>query len=162
MNTDLWSDSILHTREQTVTALLGVCRGYVQYYSSSSILSSSICQAERPPLGNNYPAYLRFTRQYREQCDTSMFGTLIKGLMGIGLFPLPANTSNIFMSVSSMVYKLSTIDCPALADRENAPSSHEKCKFGRTLCLNVDRLLELMPSAVCTSHRKHIEEQSKK
>lgn len=163
MNTNTWSESILHTREHTITALLATCRGYVQWYSSSSSLASTICRAERPPRENPYGIVcITTTKHYREQCDTLMFGSLIKALMGIGLFPLPANASEIFMSVSTMASKLSTIDGYALADRENERSSHENCKFGSALCHDVDRLLDTMPSALRNSHRKNFEEKSKK
>lgn len=157
MNTNPWSHSNLRAREHTITALLGVCRGYVQYYSSSS--GSSISQAERPLLeDNDSKKYGTSKRDYKEHCDTLMFELLIKG-MGIGLFPFPANASEIFMSVSTMAYRLSTIYY-ALADRENAPS--RKYKLGHALCLNANRLLELTSSAVRTSHHKYIEDQSKK
>jgi len=99
---------------------------------------------------------------YAQQCDALVLGSVITGLSGAGLWPLPKDASEVCVSVFSLGQKLLNMYCHEKMDEGAHTSSHEKCIFTTTFRANVQRVLDHMDSGVLESHSLHLGEQYKK
>lgn len=97
----------------------------------------------------------------RKECDTLVFGSIIKGLQNLDIWPGPTTPSDIDKSVSILTTDIRSLHCFALG--ENTNTKHTKCKFTTTLSSAMDIIMrDIMPSGVDESHKRHMEEQALK
>jgi hypothetical protein len=97
------------------------------------------------------------------ECDTLVLGSLIKGLKGLGLWPVPATPDEVNTSVMAVLDGLLSLHCFALADKSGSESSHEGCKFTTSLNASIQIIKEgVIAWGVDESHRKHMRAQGKK
>ena len=99
----------------------------------------------------------------REECDTLVFGSLIKGFKGLGIWPTILTSGNYHGSVSELSKGLCSLHCFVLDERTDGYTQHKYCKFTLKLRMEVTRIQNtVMPSGVHDSHREHMKEQALK
>ena len=94
------------------------------------------------------------------QCDTLVYGCLIKGLKKLRLWPGPISPGDVHVSLTQLVGYLNSMTCLVLdGNRENA---HARCVFTRNLRAKIDSIELDISSATDVPLRKHMDEQAKK
>ena len=104
-----------------------------------------------------------------KECDTIVYGSLIRGLETIGIVPSFITSSDIRMSASELMRQLRLIRCYSLREPiVNAGTfHHSKCVFTEKLKQDIDRInKDVVPLAINVavddSFRKHMKEQAEK
>ena len=99
----------------------------------------------------------------RKECDALVFGSLIKGLRGLGIWPLILASEDYHGSVSELIESLYSLDCFVLDERVKRYTPHTGCKFTQRLELEIERIkMDVVPSGVHDSHREHMNQQAQK
>jgi hypothetical protein len=97
----------------------------------------------------------------RNECDTLVFGSLVKGLMKLGIWPGRLSPSEVHGSVLELMENLRSLHCFALKGRGKSPGSHADCIFTIKLTAEIAEIeSNIMPTEVDDSHREHIKEQA--
>ena len=97
--------------------------------------------------------------EIKSQCDTLMYGYLIKGLKTLGIWPNPVSPSDMHKSVTHLVNDLRSMECRAL---EGDIGYHADCVITRELYQSISLIESDIPSGIDDPLRKHMEEQAKK
>lgn len=150
-------EQIIKAREVLITALLEVCTKLVDRYHTEKLVCWHVAGRE---------SILAFA-EIGKECDTIVYGSLVRGLEPMGIWPSISTSSNIRMSASDVMRRLKSIHCYNF--RESPPFffDHSKCGFTAELEKEVDRIVEhvlplAMDVAIDESYRKHMEEQARK
>lgn len=101
----------------------------------------------------------------KEQCDTFVLGSLIRGLKSLTLLPGPVEASSIgHYSVTELSKRLRALKCAISPPQSGyGAQSHATCAYTVELRTMVKTLNEATgPSGVLDSHLRHIREQAKK
>ena len=99
----------------------------------------------------------------RNECDTLVFGSLIKGLKGLGIWPTILTSGDYHGSVSELIEGLYSLHCFVLDERTNRYTQHGYCKFTQRLNSEIKRIKKhVVPSGVHDSHREHMNQQAEK
>lgn len=146
-NTDRIKDCILEARKKTVTQLLGACSKLVEKYESDHILCQAITH-----FGPSLPL------ETKRQCDTLVYGCLIKGLKKLGLWPGPIFPSDVHRSITKLMLDLRSMTCFMLGGE----TSHANCVFTAKLVKQIRNIELTVSSGIDDPLRKHMEEQAKK
>lgn len=103
------------------------------------------------------------SKDERKECDTLVFGSLVRGLTGLGIWPTIHTSENYHGSVSELIKGLYSLHCFVLDERIKGYTPHTGCKFTRRLELEIERIkLDVIPSGVHDSHREHMKQQALK
>ncbi len=148
IHADTHEDSILGAREERLAKLLDLCYNLADEYASLGLPSSP-------------PRFLCRAQKDREECDTYVLGSMIRGLRSLALLPSPIKVSSMnHYSVATFTGKLLAFECGFYAsDSKN----HYDCKYTIHFHKKVKiRNATTKPSGLLDSHRQHIEEQAKK
>lgn len=109
----------------------------------------------------------------RKECDSLVYGCLIRGLQSLKLFPKRAEASEIESSVMGLAGKLRSLNCFTYPDSyDNDPFSHGKyhddrdshssCGFKNAVVDQIGVIIgQKEPSGVLEEHLTHIAEQKK-
>lgn len=127
----------MSVRLNAIAGLLAICQRLVKRYGANE---KNIC-----PVGRN-----------GRHCDVIVFGSLIKGLQALDMWPLPSDAASIHTSIDQFSRTLKAITC------YNYSSDHQFCGFASEMESSVNGVVQGMPSAVLPHHVKHMEEQRKK
>lgn len=99
----------------------------------------------------------------RKVCDTLVFGSLIKGLKGLRIWPAILTSGDYHGSVLGLRKDLSSLHCFALDETRDSDTPHKYCKFNWRLDLEITRIKDtVVPSGVHDSHREHMKQQALK
>lgn len=121
-----------------------MCSKFVESYESDDIL----CQANH-------------IQGAGRQCDTLVYGSLIKELKRLGLWPGPISPGDVDVSVKQLLNDLSSMTCFVLDG--NHGRDHVKCQFPKSLGKEIETIIEShVPSGIDDPLRKHMLEQAKK
>ena len=148
-NTDCIKDCILEARRKTITALLEACSKLVESYESNGVL----CQAKFD-VKDDFQEF----RQQIKQCDTLVYGCLIKGLRTLHLWPGPILPTEVHKSLKTLTNELRSMACFVLG----GGTAHAKCVFTKKLAKELETIELNIPSGVDDPLRKHMEEQAEK
>ena len=107
---------------------------------------------------------------YREECDSLVYGCLIRGLQTLKLFPKRANVSEVESSVMTLADELRSLKCfTYFSERHSYHSqyssgfSHSHCGFKAAFAEQIEVITDQEePSGVLEEHLRHIDEQKKK
>lgn len=124
-------------------ALLETCSKLVERYESDRML----CQAHN-------------SQAVGRQCDTLMYGCLIKGLKKLRLWPGPISPGDVHVSLTVLVDSLYSMPCLVL-DGKRA-TAHAECTFTEYFREKIDSIEFEISSGTDVPLRKHMEEQAKK
>ena len=105
------------------------------------------------------------------ECDSLVYGCLIKGLQSLELFPERVTVSKIESSVNALADKLRSLKCYVYPDSYNGKRSrhyyddgettHSSCSFTFAFSEQIDSIInQKEPSGVLEAHLAHINEQS--
>lgn len=153
----VWTlDRIFQAREFLVTSLLEVCTKLVDRYDPEKLVCRHALSRESSSVVED-----------GKECDTIVYGSLIRGLNPIGIWPSTVTSSDIRMSVSDMMRQLKSIHCYKLKETRAYRVDHSICVFTTELQKEVDRIKEYvlplaMDMVIDESYRKHMEEQARK
>ena len=107
--------------------------------------------------------------EWGQECDTIVYGSLIRGLETIGIMPSTITSSDIRTSVSELMHRLQLIHCYSLRDPQSyyLETDHSKCAFTKKLNQDIDHITKnVVPLAVYLaiddSFQKHMKEQAEK
>ena len=104
----------------------------------------------------------RVTEDVRRECDTLVFGSLVKGLKGLGIWPTTLPFEDYHGSVQDLVKSLRSLHCFALGEREGS-DKHDGCKFTKRLDSEIKRIEQsTVALGVHDSHREHMKQQAQK
>ena len=99
----------------------------------------------------------------RKECDTLVFGSLVKGLKSLGIWPTILTSEDYHGSVSELIKGLHSLHCFVLDGRTARYPQHGNCKFTQKLHSEITRIKEhVVPSGVHDSHREHMNRQAEK
>ena len=139
------ADIISEARQTSIAALLDACYKLVESYQ----LNELVCENGK--------------LEERKECDTLVFGSLIKGFKRLGIWPTILTSGNYHGSFSELSEGLCSLHCFVLDERANRSKQHKYCKFTLKLQMEVTRIQDtVMPSGVHESHREHMKEQALK
>lgn len=112
--------------------------------------------------------------QSSKECDSLVYGCLIRGLQSLELFPERAKASQVESSVIAFADKLRSLQCFAYPDRRihnpcnfhdyDKNPSHSSCSFTFEIAEQIEAIIDQKeePSGVLEAHLTHIGEQKKK
>ena len=107
--------------------------------------------------------------EWGQECDTIVYGSLIRGLEKIGIMPSTINSSDVRMSVSELMHQLKLIHCYCLRDPKSQllTEDHSKCAFTEKLKQDIDHINEnvvllAINVAIDDSFREHMKGQAEK
>ena len=110
-----------------------------------------MCQA------TNEPEYDRY------ECDALVFGSLIKGLKRLRIWPTIRSSEDYQGSVSELIKGLHSLHCFVLDGRNTIYPEHASCLFTLKLHSEIKRIKDTgVPSGVHESHREHMKQQALK
>ena len=139
------TDTISEARQTSIAALLDACYKLVDFYQSNEL----VCRA-----GNI---------EDRKECDALVFGSLIKGLKGLGVWPTILSSEDYHGSVSGLMKGLYSLHCFVLDERINSYTQHGYCNFKWKLHSEIARIKEdVVPPGVHDSHKEHMNQQAQK
>ena len=108
--------------------------------------------------------------QSRGECDSLVYGCLIKGLRSLNLFPKRAEVSEVEASVMAFADKLRSLSCFVLPHGRSYDdgctyyddyNGHANCSFMLVFAKRIDSIIDRKkPSGVLKAHLAHINEQS--
>ena len=107
-------------------------------------------------------------REVGNECDTIVYGSLIRGLEKIGIMPSAVTSTNIRTSVSELMRQLQLIHCYSLRDpQSHSLTDHSKCAFTEKIKRDIDHINKnVVPLAInvafSDSFQKHMKEQAEK
>ena len=135
-------EAIIEARSGRISALLEMCYKLVEQYESTT-------------------TYLCTQIQSRAECDSLVYGCLIKGLRSLNLSPKRAEVSEVGASVKAFADSLRSLACFVLPHSANRAASHINCKFTLTFANQIKSIVDQKePSGVLGTHLAHINEQS--
>lgn len=148
----------MKARSERISALLEMCYKLLDRYESSTMGtpgSTTICTHG----------------QSSQECDSLVYGLLIKCLQSLNLFPKRATASEVESSVVAFADKLRSLKCFTYPDgNPNGPyyhyqgtwTSHASCDFTLAFAHQIQTIVsEEEPSGVLEAHLTHINEQKK-
>lgn len=146
-------EAIIEARSERISALLEMCYKLVDQYESATAGGSTICT-----YGNS-----------SEECESLVYGCLIKGLKSLKLFPKRATVSEVESSVVALADKLRSLKCFAYPGDRKDPyygyqgngTSHSSCGFTLAFADQIKTIGGEEPSGVLEEHLTHINEQRK-
>ena len=103
------TETILEARRTLIAALLNACYALIDSYQSDQL----VCQAK------DYKKYDYGVchDHVRRKCDTLIFGSLVKGMKGLGISPTTLPSEDYLGSVSELIKNLRSLYCFALGER---------------------------------------------
>ena len=141
------TETILEARQTSIAALFDACHKLVDSYTTPQL----VCRASGP------------WEHTRKECDALVFGSLIKGLKDLGIWPTTHTPGDYHGSVSALIKGLSSLHCYVLEKRSYSSTLHMGCKFTEKLELEIERIkIDVVPSGVHDSHREHMKQQAEK
>ncbi|KAK0516482.1 hypothetical protein JMJ35_001085 [Cladonia borealis] len=147
-------DTILTARRTTIAALFDACYKLVDSYLSDQL----VCQHVE-----HWGSYHLVPECVRKECDTLVFGSLVKGMKGLGIWPTILTSGDYHGSISELMKGLRSLPCFMLAAKNQSSRAHTCCSFMPRLDLEIKRIEEsIMPSGVDDSHREHMRQQAQK
>lgn len=150
-------EQIIKAREVLITALLELCSKLVDRYHTTKPSCRFVDGRTITSRG----------AEIAKECDTIVYGSLVRGLEPIGIWPSAVTSSNTRMSALGMMSSLQRIRCYALREPQNIGFNHSVCDINTELEMGVSRVMEhflplAMDVAIDESYRKHMEEQARK
>lgn len=142
-------DCIVEARKKTIVALLEACSKLVESYESDQMLCRAPADFRRP-----------VSQEIREQCDTLVYGYLIKGLKRLSLWPGPVSPRDVQKSLTDLIHGLRSMTCFQL--QTNGYTYHTDCVFMYDLQAKINSVELNVPSGIDDPLRTHMEEQAKK
>lgn len=146
-------DAIIEARSQRISDLLEMCYKLVDRYESTTLVANTtVCTHDKS----------------QEECDSLVYGCLIKGLQGLKLFPRRVEASEVQSSVAAFTIELRSLKCftyPASThgDYYRGHRSHLGCEFPHKFAEQSEVIVgRKEQSGVLEPHLIHIEEQKKK
>lgn len=100
------------------------------------------------------------SQEIREQCDTLVYGYLIKGLKRLSLWPGPVSPRDVQKSLTDLIHGLRSMTCFQL--QTNGYTYHTDCVFMYDLQAKINSVELNVPSGIDDPLRTHMEEQAKK
>ena len=145
-------ETIIEARTGRIFKLLEMCYKLVDQYESTT---ADLCTQS----------------QSRGECDSLVYGCLIKGLRSLNLSPKRAEVSEVEASVTAFADKLRSLSCFVLPGGRsydydyncnyNDCNGHGNCSFTRVFAKQIDSIMDKKePSGVLEAHLAHINEQS--
>ena len=143
-------EAIIEARSGRIFKLLEMCYKLVDQYESTT---ANLCTQS----------------QSRGECDSLVYGCLIKGLRSLNLSPKRAEVSEIEASVTAFADKLRSLRCFVLPGGRsydydynyNDCNGHGNCSFIRVFAKQIDSIIDRKgPSGVLEAHLAHMKEQS--
>ena len=99
----------------------------------------------------------------RKECDTLVFGSVVKGLRKLGIWPGPLSPSEVHGCVLELMEGLRHLHCFELGGKGGSRRSHTACISTIKLAAEIANIeSNVMPAGVDDSHREHIKEQAQK
>ena len=102
--------------------------------------------------------------QFGLQCDSLVYGCLIKGLRSLNLFPKCAEVSEVKASVMAFADKLRSLTCfglPCIGTYDEHDEYHNNCIFTLAFAKQIKSIVhQEEPSGVLEEHLAHMKEQS--
>lgn len=151
----IWIDAIIEARSERISALLEMCYKLVDQYEATTRGDTTMCTSGQPS----------------EECDSLVYGCLIRGLQRLELLPERAKASQIESSVTDCADKLRSLKCFAYPDRHynrdyynncSSTQSHSTCIFTLAFADQIRAIIDgKEPSGVHEAHLTHICEQKK-
>lgn len=145
----IWIDAIIEARSERISALLQMCYQCVDQYESTNG-DATVCKRG----------------QSSKECDSLVYGCLIRGLRSLELFPEHAKAWQIEWSVTAFADKLHALRCfayPYNYSGHHNNQSHSSCSFTLAFADQIEAILDQKePSGVLEAHLTHIGEQKKK
>ena len=115
--------------------------------------------------------------QSSKECDSLVYGCLIRGLQNLNLYPKRVKASEVKSSVTAFANKLRSLDCftypqsnsnhsnSYLGYREydDDEASHSDCSFTLAFAVQVNAIIDQKEAlGVLEAHLTHVGEQKKK
>ena len=153
----IWIDAIIEARSERISALLEKCYKLIDQYDGTTSGDTTIC----------------ISSHSSKECDSLVYGCLIRGLQSLELFPERAKASQVESSVTAFADKLRSLQCFAYPDRRdydrryyhdiNSNPSHLNCGFSLVFRDQIRAIVDQQePSGVLEAYLTHIGEQKKK
>lgn len=147
--------AIVEARSERISALLEMCYGLVDRYESTTLMApedTTICTLRD---------------QSPNECDSLVYGCLIKGLQSLKLFPKRAEASEVESSVMAFADKLRSLRCFEYPFPYNSHGyynhngiSHSRCSFTLAFADQINAIIgQEEPSGVLEEHLTHLNEQ---
>ena len=143
-------EAIIEARSVRISDLLEMCYKLVDQYESTT-------------------TYLCTHNHSRGECDTLVYGCLIKGLRSLNLYPKRAEISEVKASVLAFADKLRSLICLVCPDKyhsqkyssfHDGETSHTSCSFTLAFAEQIESIIDRKePSGVLEAHLAHMNEQ---
>lgn len=160
-------EAIIEARSERISDLLKMCYELVDQYQSTTSAgpgeTTTICKQDISCL----------------ECDSLVYGCLIKGLQSLELFPERVTVSKIESSVNAFAAKLRSLKCYVYPDNYHrqrskhyydddddeisysSQTSHSRCSFTFAFSEQISSLVDRKePSGFLEAHLAHMKEQS--
>ena len=156
-------EAIMEARSERISDLLKMCYKLVDQYQSTTSAGPggfTICKRSNSCL----------------ECDSLVYGCLIKGLQSLELFPERVKVSKIESSVNAFADKLRSLTCYVYPDNHHSNHralyfhdeydddgviGHSSCTFTLAFAKEISSIIDRNePSGVLGAHLAHIDEQS--
>ena len=138
-------EAIIEARSMRISDLLEMCYKLVDQYESTT-------------------EYLCTQSQSRGECDSLVYGCLIKGLRSLKLPPKRAEVSEVKASVKAFADSLRSLTCfvlPRASKGYIQGGSHNNCNFTLAFAKQITSIVDQKePSGVLEAHLAHTNEQS--
>ncbi|KAI0861661.1 hypothetical protein F4860DRAFT_475817 [Xylaria cubensis] len=138
-------DIIEQTRLDTIKALLAPFHNIIE---SLIMNDKTLCKKHKK---KNYPGV----------CLPSMLGTGIQSLRSVGLWPIP-QPGDIPWSVLILSDKLNSVKMESKGYPEVGDGRVHKCSQGPALQVEIERVMNSIPSLLTEGHKRHLEYQARK
>lgn len=140
-----YADAIVKARSERISALLDMCYKLLDLYESGTLVCTRA--------------------QSTRECDSLVYGCLIKGLQRLELLPRRVKASEIDSSVTVFAGDLRSLECftyPEPYRNRQVDYSHLVCGFRDAFADQISAILgQEEPSGVLEEHLTHINEQKK-
>ena len=146
----------MRARSERISALLEMCYKLLDCYESSTLVtagSTTVCM-----MGHS-----------SQECDSLVYGCLIKGLQSLKLFPKRVEVSEVEASVAAFARKLRSLKCFEYPDSHSTYQrrydsyetvTHSECGFTLAFADQIKAIIGgKEPSGVLDEHLAHIDEQ---
>ncbi|KAJ2969301.1 hypothetical protein NUW58_g10021 [Xylaria curta] len=100
-------------------------------------------------------------KNYTDYCLPSMLGIGIQSLHSMGLWPIP-QPAEVSWSVSVLSEKLKDVKIENKGHTDVDHGRAHKCSLGPALQLEIEKVLNSIPSLLTEGHERHLESQAKK
>ena len=136
-------EAIIDARSERISDLLEMCYNLVDHYE---LATTSICTQD----------------QFGFECDSLVYGCLIKGLRSLNLFPKRTKVSEVKASVTAFADSLRSLTCFTLPRVPyDQYGYHDHCSFTVGFAGQIENVIgQEEPSGVLEAHLAHINEQS--